>query len=270
VITFALFDALGLPLLGAAPSFLVYASEPGTPRAAPPIVEVGAGVYGFTPSTLDEEAGAAFLIDGGEAATPQYYSGALGARVAFGFFAGDGSPWGGAAPTFTRYRGADGVDRPAPELHAFGHGLFGFVPTSDDRRAGTSYVVTAAPDAEPASYAGILPAALPLVSQGARAHDLTIERGTTWVHEFPAALVSLEGTDLEMQIRDVHSPYGRILAEPALVLAADGVTVRASLTAAKTRAIGPRSGVYDLRATDGETVARIFEGNVSVRPDVTR
>jgi hypothetical protein len=271
VIAFALFDDAGLPLVGAAPVFVVYASAPGVSRVLPAIQDLGAGRYGFTPATADVEAGTAYLIGAGHGATPRFLSGGLGAMVAFGLYDSHGAPWAGAAPTIAHYRDDDGTDRDKPEVLVFGSGLYGFRPTDADRRAETRYVVQAPAGAAPPSYTGTVPVLPPLDSIQPVQHDLEIRRGVRWAVTLPALAEPLaEDAVLAMHIRESYYPVGRIFARPRITPDDTRTRLTVSLTGDETGRIPFGSWFYDLKAVDAEQSACLFEGRVEVRPDVTR
>jgi hypothetical protein len=271
VITFALFDDAGLPLVGAVPVFVVYASAPGVSRVLPAIQDLGAGRYGFTPATADVEAGTAYIIDGGPDAAPRYHSGGLGALVGFALYDAHGAPWAGAAPTIAHYRDDDGTDRDKPEVLVFGSGLYGFRPTDADRRAETRYVVQAPAGAAPPSYTGTVPVLAKLDTRPAVEHDLTIDRGASWAATLPALAVPLaESAMVALHIRESYYPVGRIFARPRLVMDATRTVITASLTGEETGKIPFGSWWYDIKATDAEQTATLYRGRVEVRPDVTR
>jgi hypothetical protein len=272
VIEFGLFDADGLPLAGASPTFAVYASAPGVSRTPPTIADLGAGRYGFTPATADVEAGTAYLIGAGHGATPRFLSGGLGAMVAFGLYDSHGAPWAGAAPTIAHYRDDDGTDREKPAVLDFGSGLYGFRPTDADRRAETRYVVQAPAGAAPASYTGTVPVLSKLTTTPAIEHDLTIlDRGATWAVDFPPLAEALaEDALVALHIRESYHPVGRIFARPRLTLDETRQVITASLTGEETGKIPAGSWFYDVKATDAEKTARLYFGRVEVRPDVTR
>ncbi len=71
IVGFALFDGSGNPLAGQAPTFATYKNEAGANLTQPSIVEIGGGLYFFTP-TLDPAHCIAYMIDGGMSANPRY------------------------------------------------------------------------------------------------------------------------------------------------------------------------------------------------------
>jgi hypothetical protein len=62
-VAFGLYDQdTSAPLTGQAPTFLRYVGPDGSERAAPPITELGGGLYGFTFSLEDEGVGFSYII----------------------------------------------------------------------------------------------------------------------------------------------------------------------------------------------------------------
>lgn len=157
MITFTLYDADGVPLSGASPSLLAYVDGAGQAHEPPSIEDIGGGMYAFTP-----EPERAYLIDGGEDASPRYLAGSTGALVAVAFYGAEGAPWEGEPPTFDHYDGEP------PELVQLATGLWGWVPTIGDRRARASYRIAAPEGAEPAYYTGSVPGVPPVGVAGPR------------------------------------------------------------------------------------------------------
>lgn len=108
-----------------------------------------------------------------------------------------------------------------------------------------------------------------------RQRMLVIRQGSTWSEDFEAideagAAVDLTGGDLAMQIR--AGPESTIYATPSLEVTDPAAgTFTASLTAAETRDLYFRGAAYDIEFTapDGE-VTRLFEGPVTLSPEITR
>lgn len=274
MITFALFDAAGSPLAGAAPSFLAYADGSGEARTPPSIIELGSGLYTFAATYYDEQAGTAYLVDGGASAEPRYYSGAMGLLVAFAFYGDAGAPLAGLTPTFASYRDRDGASLEQPAIVGLGGGLYGFTPSASARAAGATYLVVPGASALPAYYSGTVPDEEPAPSipeiedrPAATRLALAIAQGATWKREF-AAGIDLTGYTARMEIR--AKPGGPLRATPTLAVT-DAVagTITAYLRAEETAAFSWRDGVYDLEVAAGDVVLRLFEGSVSVSPEVT-
>lgn len=76
-VIFALYGGGGAPLTGASPTFEAYEDFSGGTVTPPAIVEIGLGMYGFTPAASDIANGTAYLIDGTASANPRYASGSL-------------------------------------------------------------------------------------------------------------------------------------------------------------------------------------------------
>jgi hypothetical protein len=76
-VIFALYAGSGAPLTGATPTFHAYEDFAGGTVTPPAIVEIGLGMYGFTPAPTDITNGTAYIIDGGVTANPRYASGSL-------------------------------------------------------------------------------------------------------------------------------------------------------------------------------------------------
>ncbi len=77
-VIFALYGNTGAPLTGAVPVFTTYETLAGVPvTPQPSIVEIGGGMYGFTPYATDISNGTAYVIDGTASANPRYSAGGL-------------------------------------------------------------------------------------------------------------------------------------------------------------------------------------------------
>jgi len=149
LVSFAIYDAAGLPLVGAAPTFLRYVDAAGTAATAPSIAELGAGLYGFEVDDADTRA---FHVDGGAAASPRYQVGSAGDQrfCAFGLYDNAGAPVSGATPSFATYCDADGVPLAPPPVLDFGDGLYGFTAGADN----VAFLLTTG--ASPAQYGGAI------------------------------------------------------------------------------------------------------------------
>lgn len=156
-IAFALFDAAGVPLTTATPTFTVYANRGGTARSQPAITHVGGGVYRFQPSTTDVLEGIAYAVDAGAGAFPARLAGGICPESApFAVLLltdAAGALWTGAAPSVGVYRDPSGVARTAPALvAAAGAYLYSFTPSSSDLATGVEFRLDAPANAFP-SYA---------------------------------------------------------------------------------------------------------------------
>ena len=157
-IAFPVFDSGGNPKPDATPSFLAYKTPAAVPLTAPAIVNLGGGVYGFTPTDANVDSGTAYLISTG--AFPPFQSGAVFKEntpflVANYINEVTGALWAGAAPTVGRYVDFAGLTRASPTpTPILGAHLFAVVPTLADIVVGTAYRLDAAVGASPDFISG--------------------------------------------------------------------------------------------------------------------
>lgn len=154
-VSFALYDSAGSPLTTATPTFASYKDIAGTNSAAPPITNLGSGLYGFEIVYADAIAGRAFEIDNGSGAFPARIAGGEGPIWAFGLYDAAGAPLASATPTFTSYRDVAGAVA-SPSIVNLGSGLYGFVPTVANKAAYVSFVINCGASSNPSYVSGQL------------------------------------------------------------------------------------------------------------------
>lgn len=78
IVVFSIFDiTTGAPVTGATPTWTTYKDDTGANLAQPSFVEIGGGLYYFTP-VFTTNRGIAYILDtGGASNTPDKYSGYL-------------------------------------------------------------------------------------------------------------------------------------------------------------------------------------------------
>lgn len=154
-------DATGAPRTGATPTFVDYRDRSGNARTPPTISHQGGGVYGFTPSTTDENVGAVFLVDNGAGSVPRRVSGVVTSTGApfLGWHLEDsvGNLWAGAAPTVGLYASPNGTPvTPAPAVVAVRPYLFTLTPSETDLATDVSVRLDSPAGASPPFLAGSL------------------------------------------------------------------------------------------------------------------
>lgn len=133
----------GAPIVGVAGSmsFLTFKDDLGNNVSAPTIVEVGGGLYKFTPAFAIGRA-QCFVISAGSN-LPQFLAGSVRpedfsqwafapspAILVFGIYdLVSGSPKTGVTPTFSTYDDQNGVPQAQPTITEIGGGLYGFIPS---------------------------------------------------------------------------------------------------------------------------------------------
>ncbi len=164
-IAFPLNDAVtGAPLTGAVPTFVQYRDLLGNARTPPVITELGAGLYGFSPTDADEAARVAFLLDGGAGANPRRFSGAIHTPrtpfIAWHLEDAAGALWTGASPSFGLYDDFGGNARVAPPIITPGATtyLFAAVPSTADLAIDVAFRADSPAGAEPPDFTGSLEA----------------------------------------------------------------------------------------------------------------
>lgn len=149
-----LYDASGAPASGAAPSCVVQAWEAATlaSRAAPPLVEVAAGVYEVRPTDRDELDGVVVLVDAGAAITPRFAVVEVSRQNRTNQFLAwclvdeaTGELWGGAAPDW-----ADWSGQSAPSITSPVDGVYVACPSAEDMSLGAAGRIDAPAGAAPA------------------------------------------------------------------------------------------------------------------------
>lgn len=166
--SFALYDSLGAPLIGASPSFLVtlgvpeYRWKTGMPRTPPTIAPLGGNKYGFTASDEDVRRGVAFIITSGDVnAQPLFIVDKLHLPLepfdAMLFTDGAGGLYTGPAPTVGLYDDFTPAARTPPALVALSapH-FFAIVPSKADLNTGGVSFRVDAPAASPPYFDGTL------------------------------------------------------------------------------------------------------------------
>ena len=109
------------------------------------------------------------------------------------------------------------------------------------------------------------------IQQGA-----TFRKKITWKTGTPATLVDLTGYTARMQIREEVVAEAVLIelstANSRITLGGAAGTIELYLPPSVTEAIDWESGVYDLELVepDGINVVRLFEGSVTISPEVTR
>lgn len=142
-ITFALYDFAGQPLVDALPVLQLYVDAEGTPAAAPPVVNLGGGLYSFLPTAEDELAGRAYVLDGGAAAAARLQVGGVGTLKVLATYDADGALASSATlPAFASYvSAANGAPLAQPAIVLLAPGLYGFQPPAADFLAGVAYEI---------------------------------------------------------------------------------------------------------------------------------
>lgn len=158
LVAFALYDSDGAPLEGQAPVLSVYVDRTGFEVAAPAVVEIGAGLYGFSPTEADATAGVAFLVAAPAGASPEFLSGASardGDVFAFALFDADtGEPVEGQEPEVRTFCDGAGAARTAPAVVEMGGGLYGFAVSAADLSVGVAWEVDCGAGVLPAGVGG--------------------------------------------------------------------------------------------------------------------
>lgn len=164
-VSFQLYNNLGLPLVGATPSFIVYKTKAGLDLlgSAPPITYEGDGVYQFSPSDADVAAGVAYAIDTGAGAFPSHiFGGVFLANQPFGVFLfkdGTGALYTGpGSPAFDLYKDRGLNNHTPPALQNFSSGggayLWVAIPSLSDLATGISFDIDSPASTFPTNYAG--------------------------------------------------------------------------------------------------------------------
>lgn len=158
--SFLVLDGSSAPVTGAAGSFTAIArTRAGLVRTAPPMVELGVGLYEIQPTAADEAEGVIVLVDVGAGRLVRrfcfavYRPDAVNQFFAFVLETAAGALWAGAPPTIPAggFRSAAGV-RTAPALvAAIDPYLWSATPTAADVEAGSSIRIDA-PAGAAASY----------------------------------------------------------------------------------------------------------------------
>ena len=156
-ISFPVFDSSGNPKTDATPVFLAYKTKTGGALSAPAISHLGGGIYGFSPTNADVDAGAAYLISTG--AFPKYQAGSVFLDTApfavVNLTDSAEALWTGAAPSVGIYKDFAGANRMAPALNTLlGAHFFSLVPSIGDIATGTAFRIDAPVGALPAYLAG--------------------------------------------------------------------------------------------------------------------
>jgi hypothetical protein len=99
--------------------------------------------------------------------------------------------------------------------------------------------------------------------------DITIQQGSTWGRALDFGATSIANVEFRGQIRRDHDD-SEVLA--SFTFSKSGSVLSVSLTAAETAALPAERLVYDIEAFTAldAFVARLFEGRVTVTPEVTR
>src|SRR6185436_21089237 len=142
-VIFAVLDpATGSPVTGIAGSmsFYTYKNDLGTNLAQPSIVEVGGGLYSFTP-TFTANRGIGYIINVGNE-IPGHYDGYLRPedfnivadvpspqKIVFAIYDSANVPKTGATPVFDTYKDDSGANLSQPTINEIGGGLYSFNPT---------------------------------------------------------------------------------------------------------------------------------------------
>jgi hypothetical protein len=160
---FQLYDLNDVPLTSASPSFVVFKDRAGTTRTSPGVpTHVGSGLYTFTPTDADENAGSVALIDGGASAYPRYTCAVIhrpdNSNQFWAFHVEDaaGALWTGAAPTLGAYRSPGGTAIvPTPAITAIaGAYLYVAIPSPTDMTNGAAIWVSYPSTANTVGYSG--------------------------------------------------------------------------------------------------------------------
>ncbi len=154
-IVFAVYDGAGAPETGLSLTMSKYMDRSGVNRSAPSIVELGGGLYGFTPTDNDVAIGTAFAT-ADTANHPRFFSGAIHTPsdpfVAF-FVEGTGTV------AFDTYCDLEGNARTPPsivDLQAAGL-LYCFTPSAADLEIGVAFEIDTGNGANvPARMSGYL------------------------------------------------------------------------------------------------------------------
>lgn len=139
-VIFAVYDADGVPLVGATPELVQYRTAFAAVPGVPVVRELGGGLYAFATGDVESEVGVAYLVSTG--ASPAFLSGSVGPLVAFGLYDEDGAPHTGATPVFSSFRDSTtGLPMTAPQLLELGGGLYGFHPEPAHLEAEAAWAV---------------------------------------------------------------------------------------------------------------------------------
>lgn len=157
LVSWALYDNSGNPLLGATPTFIDYCLRNGAVVTDQPIIrELGGGLYGFEPTDQHEQQGICYVIDSGVGANPTRLSGAV-TRPSTPFTVwyledGAGALWTGAAPTIPSgsYR-SNTQALTAPPVVAARSYLFSITPSASDLAIGVTALAISPVGAFPSS-----------------------------------------------------------------------------------------------------------------------
>jgi hypothetical protein len=109
---------------------------------------------------------------------------------------------------------------------------------------------------------------LKTVAQAAR-WDVTVQQGSTWGRALNFGDASIANVEFRGQIRRDHDDSAALAS---FTFSKSGNVLSVSLTAAQTTALPAERLVYDIEAYTAldAFVARLFEGRVTVTPEVTR
>lgn len=105
--------------------------------------------------------------------------------------------------------------------------------------------------------------------------NLVIDQGSTFsadidVTDSVGDPLDLTGYTVAGQIRKSYASTTAVDFDPAIVQSASNGTVRIGLSATTTNNMKAGRYVYDVEIDNGSAITRIVEGQIEVRPGVTR
>ena len=106
-------------------------------------------------------------------------------------------------------------------------------------------------------------------------YDIVIDQGADYsasidVTDADGDAVDLTGHTGKGQIRKTYSSSTAVNFDPAIVQSATNGTVRIGLSSTTTNNMKAGRYVYDVEIDNGSAITRIVEGQLEVRPGVTR